>query len=163
MRRVSGTHRVAVGRGGRARTPERSDVSGLLAARVEGMPAPMHLVMRAYLARLPGEVLEAARLDGAGRIRTFVSIVLPMSRNALITAGLFTFLFTWSDFLFALTLTTTSDVRPVTLGIYQYLGAYVSDWSSVMAAAVLASVPAVALLVVAQRFVAAGLSDGAVR
>ena len=66
--------------------------------------------MRAYLARLPGEVFEAARLDGAGRIRTFVSIVLPMSRNALITAGLFTFLFTWSDFLFALT--TTSDVRP---------------------------------------------------
>ena len=63
----------------------------------------------------------------------------------------------------AWTLTTTSDVRPVTLGIYQYLGAYVSNWSSVMAAAVLASVPAVVLLVVAQRFVAAGLSDGAVR
>jgi len=51
----------------------------------------------------------------------------------------------------------------VTLGIYQYLGAYVSNWSSVMAAAVLASVPAVVLLVVARRFVAAGLSDGVVR
>ena len=51
----------------------------------------------------------------------------------------------------------------MTLGVYQYLGAYVSKWSSVMAAAVLASVPAVALLLVAQRFVAAGLSDGAVR
>jgi multiple sugar transport system permease protein len=50
----------------------------------------------------------------------------------------------------------------VTLGIDQYLGAYVSNWSSVMAAAVLASVPAVVLLVVAQRFVAAGLSDGVV-
>ena len=49
----------------------------------------------------------------------------------------------------------------MTLGIYQYLGAYVSNWSSVMAAAVLASVPALVLLVVAQRFVAAGLSDGA--
>lgn len=134
----------------------------ILADASQGVPFAI-LVMRAYLARLPGEVLEAARLDGAGRIRTFVSIVLPMSRNALITAGLFTFLFTWSDFLFALTLTTTSDVRPVTLGIYQYLGAYVSNWSSVMAAAVLASVPAVVLLVVAQRFVVAGLSDAAVR
>jgi multiple sugar transport system permease protein len=51
-------------------------------------------------------------------IRTFVSVVLPMCRNALVTAALFTFLFTWSDFLFALTLTTTEDVRPVTLGLY---------------------------------------------
>jgi multiple sugar transport system permease protein len=51
----------------------------------------------------------------------------------------------------------------VTLGIYQYLGAHVSSWSAVMAAAVLASVPAVALLLVAQRFVAAGLWGGAVR
>ena len=57
----------------------------------------------------------------------------------------------------------TPDDHPVTPGIYQYLGAYVSNWSSVMAAAVLASVPALVLLVVAQRFVAAGLSDGAVR
>ena len=83
----------------------------ILADASQGVPFAI-LVMRAYFARLPGEVLEAARLDGAGPIRTFVSIVLPMSRNALITAGLFTFLFTWSDFLFALTLTTTSDVRP---------------------------------------------------
>jgi hypothetical protein len=60
-------------------------------------------------------------------------------------------------------LTTTCDVRPVALGIYQYLGAYVSNWSSVMAAAVLASIPGVVLLLVAQRFVVAGLSDGVVR
>ena len=57
-------------------------------------------------------MIEAARVDGAGRVRAFVSIVLPMSRNALITAGLFTFLFTWSDFLFALTLTTTETSGP---------------------------------------------------
>src|SRR5436305_1115275 len=50
------------------------------------------------------------------------------------------------DFLFALTLSTTTDVRPITLGLYQYLGTYVSDWSSVMATAVLASLPAIVLL-----------------
>jgi multiple sugar transport system permease protein len=108
-------------------------------------------------------VLEAGRVDGAGHLRTFLSIVLPMSRNALITAGLFTFLFSWADFLFALTLTTTEDVRPVTLGLYTYIGTYVNDWSSVMATAVLASLPAVVLLVVAQRFVAAGVASGAVK
>ena len=84
-------------------------------------------------------------------------------RSALVTAGLFTFLFTWSDFLFALTLTTTEDVRPVTLGLYQYIGSYVQDWSAVMATAVLASVPAVVLLLVAQKYVATGTTAGALK
>ena len=140
-----------------------NSVPGLiLADSSHGIPFAI-LIMRAFLGSLPSEVVEAARVDGAGQIRTFVSIVLPMSRNALITAALFTFLFAWSDFLFALTLTTTEDVRPVTLGLYQYIGAYVNDWSSVMATAVLASIPAVVLLLVAQRYVAAGVSSGAVK
>ena len=78
-------------------------------------------------------------------------------------AALFTFLFTWGDFLFALTLTTTDEVRPVTLGLYSYLGSYVNDWSSVMATAVLASIPAVILLAVAQKYVAAGVTGGSVK
>jgi multiple sugar transport system permease protein len=134
----------------------------ILADSTHGIPFAI-LIMRAYLLSIPNEVIEAARVDGAGQIRAFVSIVLPMSRNALVTAALFTFLFTWSDFLFALTLTTTEEVRPVTLGIYQYIGTYINDWSSVMATAVLASIPAVVLLLVAQRFVAAGVASGAVK
>jgi multiple sugar transport system permease protein len=134
----------------------------ILADSTHGIPFAI-LIMRAFLGSIPAEVIEAARVDGAGQIRAFVSIVLPMSRNALITAALFTFLFTWSDFLFALTLTTTEDVRPVTLGLYQYIGTFVNDWSAVMATAVLASLPAVVLLVVAQRFVAAGVNSGAVK
>jgi multiple sugar transport system permease protein len=140
-----------------------NSVPGLiLADSTHGIPFAI-LIMRAFLGSIPAEVIEAARVDGAGQIRAFVSIVLPMSRNALITAALFTFLFTWSDFLFALTLTTTEDVRPVTLGLYQYIGTFVNDWSAVMATAVLASLPAVVLLVVAQRFVAAGVNSGAVK
>ncbi len=78
----------------------------ILADSTHGIPFAI-LIMRAYLLAIPGEVIEAARVDGAGQVRAFVSIVVPMSRNALVTAALFTFLFTWSDFLFALTLTTT--------------------------------------------------------
>jgi multiple sugar transport system permease protein len=121
------------------------------------------LILRAFMLTLPASVMEAAYVDGAGPVRVFVSIVLPLSRNALITAALFSFLFAWGDFLFALTLTTTEDVRPVTLGLYTYVGAFVADWSSVMATAMIASVPAVALLVVAQRYVAAGATAGAVK
>jgi multiple sugar transport system permease protein len=134
----------------------------ILADSTAGIPFAI-LIIRAFMGNIPRSVIEAARVDGAGHIRAFVSIVLPMSRNALITASLFTFLFAWADFLFALTLTTTESVRPVTLGLYSYIGTYVNDWSSVMATAVLASVPAIVLLVVAQKYVAAGTTGGAVK
>jgi len=121
------------------------------------------LVMRASMQGIPPSLVEAARVDGAGLVRSFVSIVVPVARNSIITAALFAFLFSWSDFLFALTLTTTPEVRPVTLGIYTYLGSQVSNWSAVMATAVLSSLPAIALLVLAQKFIAAGATSGAVK
>jgi len=140
-----------------------NSIGGLiLADSTAGIPFAM-LILRAFMLSIPAEVIEAAWVDGAGPIRSFVSVVLPMCRNALVTAALFTFLFAWGDFLFALTLTTTDNVRPVTLGLYTYIGAYVNDWSSVMATAVLASIPALILLVVAQRYVAAGTTAGAIK
>lgn len=139
-----------------------SVVGLIIADSSAGIPFGI-LVMRAFMMNIPQSIVEAARVDGAGIIRTFWSIVLPVSRNALITAAMFTFLFTWGDFLFALTLTTTADVRPVTLGLYSYLGSYVNDWSAVMATAVLASIPAIAMLVAAQKFIAAGATGGAVK
>ncbi|MGW3121683.1 carbohydrate ABC transporter permease [Streptomyces sp. NPDC001107] len=134
----------------------------ILADSTAGVPFAI-IVMSSFMRNIPREILEAARVDGAGRLRVFCSMVLPVSRNALITAAVFTFLFTWSDFLFALTLTTTETVRPITLGIYQYIGAHTNQWNAVMATTVMASVPAAVLLVVAQRHVAAGATDGAVR
>ena len=119
--------------------------------------------MRSFMIGVPPSIVEAARVDGAGLFRSFISIVVPISRNSLITAGLFTFLFAWGDFLFALTLTTTDDVRPVTLGIYNYLGAQVSNWNAVMATAVLSAIPAIVLLVVAQKYIAAGATGGAIK
>jgi multiple sugar transport system permease protein len=134
----------------------------ILADSTLGIPFAV-LILRAFMVTLPRSIMEAALVDGAGPVRVFVSVVLPLCRNAVITAALFSFLFAWGDFLFALTLTTTEDVRPVTLGLYTYIGAFVADWSSVMATAMMASLPAVVLLVVAQRYVAAGTTAGAVK
>lgn len=121
------------------------------------------LILRAYMLTLPRSILEAARVDGAGPLRVFVSVVLPVSRNAIITAALFSFLFAWGDFLFALTLTTGNSVRPLTVGLYLYVGTYVNDWSAAMATAVMASIPAIVLLVIAQKYIAAGTTAGAVK
>ncbi|MEU4872048.1 carbohydrate ABC transporter permease [Streptomyces sp. NPDC021608] len=133
----------------------------ILAESTAGVPFAI-ILLRASMRGIPREIVEAARTDGAGRLRTFRSVVLPLSANSLVTAALFTFLFAWSDFLFALTLTTTETVRPVTLGLYDYLGAHTNRWNAVMATAVLASLPAAVLLVAAQRRIAAGLTGGAV-
>lgn len=121
------------------------------------------LILRSFMLALDPEVLEAAMLDGAGAIRRFVQMVLPLSRNALITAGVFAFIYAWGDFLFGLTLTTSSQIRPVTLGIYQYVGAQQISWASVMAASLLASVPAIVLLLVSQKYIKAGLGAGSGR
>jgi multiple sugar transport system permease protein len=121
------------------------------------------LIMRSFMLAVPTSIVEAARVDGAGLVRAFLSIVVPISRNSLITVGLFAFLFAWGDFLFALTLTTEGDITPVTLGIYTYLGAHISNWSAVMATAMLASIPAIILLVIAQKYIAAGATGGAVK
>ncbi|WP_425470935.1 carbohydrate ABC transporter permease [Streptomyces armeniacus] len=134
----------------------------ILADASLGLPFSI-VLLRAFMVSIPTEVVEAALVDGANRFTAFVRVVLPMSRNALITAGLFTFLFAWSDFMFALTLNTTDDVKPVTLSIYQFVGAHVSDWGAVMATAVLSAVPAAVLLVVAQKYISAGITGGSVK
>ncbi|GAA3343049.1 carbohydrate ABC transporter permease [Curtobacterium pusillum] len=121
------------------------------------------LLMRAFMESIPASLVEAALVDGANDFRAFVSIVVPISRNAIVTAALFTFLGAWGDFLIALTLTSTTAVRPITLGIYNYIGSNVTDWGPVMATSVLASLPAAVLLIVAQRYISAGALGGAVK
>lgn len=134
----------------------------ILADATAGIPFSI-LIMRAYMESFPKEIVEAARVDGCGHVRAFWSVVLPVSINSLITAGIFSFLFAWSDFLMALTLTTGETIRPVTLGLYNYIGTNNTDWSSVMATAVLSSIPAVVLMIGAQKYIAAGATGGAVK
>ncbi len=121
------------------------------------------LILTSFLASVPDELLQAARIDGAGPWRTFVSIVLPAGRNGVVTAALFSFLWAWSDFVFAATLDAGGRLRPLTLGIYHYIGNNNQEWNAIMATAVVASLPATVLLVLAQHYVAAGVTAGAVK
>ena len=121
------------------------------------------LIFTAFMLRIPDELLQAARVDGAGTFRTFASIIVPVSRNAIVTVSLFAFLWAWSDFLFANTLDGGGSLRPITLGIYAYIGNNNQEWNAIMATAVVASIPAAVLLVIAQRYVAAGVTAGAVK
>ncbi|MGW2353778.1 carbohydrate ABC transporter permease [Actinacidiphila glaucinigra] len=121
------------------------------------------LIFTAFMSGIPGELLQAAQMDGARALRTFWSIVLPMSRNAVVTVSLFAFLWSWSDFVFANTLVNGGAQEPITLGIYHYIGNNNQEWNAIMATAVVASLPAAVILVLAQRYVAAGVTTGAVK
>ncbi|MEU6375237.1 carbohydrate ABC transporter permease [Streptomyces sp. NPDC046909] len=121
------------------------------------------LIFTAFMTGIPGELLQAAKTDGAGALRTFWSIVLPMSRNAVVTVSLFAFLWSWSDFVLASTLAGGGAHEPITLGIYHYIGNNNQEWNAIMATAVVASLPATVILVLAQRYVAAGVTAGAVK
>ena len=121
------------------------------------------LIFTAFMSGIPDELMNAAKIDGAGAWRTFRSVVLPVSRNSVVTVSLFAFLWAWSDFLFASTLDRGGDLQPITMGIYRYIGNNTQDWNAIMATAVVASIPAAVLLIVAQRYVAAGVTAGAVK
>jgi multiple sugar transport system permease protein len=121
------------------------------------------LIFAAFMSGIPEELMQAAVVDGAGRLRTFWSVVLPVSRNSIVTVSLFAFLWAWSDFIFASTLDGGGDHRPITLGIYQYIGNNNQQWNAIMATAVVASIPATILLIIAQRYVAAGVTAGAIK
>ncbi|MFJ1729910.1 carbohydrate ABC transporter permease [Streptomyces sp. NPDC088254] len=121
------------------------------------------LIFTAFMSGIPGELLQAAQLDGAKAGRVFWSVVLPMSRNAVVTVSLFAFLWSWSDFVFANTLVNGGAHEPITLGVYHYIGNNNQEWNAIMATAVVASLPAAVILVLAQRYVAAGVTTGAVK
>ena len=120
------------------------------------------LVLRAFFFSLPNEVIHAARVDGASEWQTFLRIVVPLARSAVITVAVFAFLNGWGDFIFALTVLNGATIVPITLGIYTYLGNYSTDWGAVMASAAFAMVPAAVMLVIAQRYIASGLTAGSV-
>jgi multiple sugar transport system permease protein len=121
------------------------------------------LILSAYFQSLPYELVEAAFVDGTNEWGAFLRIILPLGVAGMITAGLFSFLYAWGDFLYALTLTTTNTIRPISLSIYNYVGQYESQWNGLMAVATLSAIPAALLLILFQRYITAGVASGALK
>ena len=134
----------------------------VLADASYGVPFSV-LVLRAFMLGLPNDVLQAARVDGATEWKSFVRIVLPMSRSAVITVAVFAFLNGWGDFIFALTLLSGSTFQPITLSIYSYIGEFSQNIGAAMALCVVGILPAAVLLIAAQRYIASGLTVGSVK
>ncbi len=117
-------------------------------------------VLRNFMRTVPGEILDAARVDGCGEFRIYWQMMLPLSLPAL--AALATLEFTWvfNDFLWALILLQSDSLRPVTAGLATLQGQYVTDWPLITAGALLATLPTVFVFIFLQRYFIQGLTLG---
>lgn len=120
-------------------------------------------LLTAYFSATPMEIEEAAILDGSGRWRMLWHHFIPLSLPGIATAMTFTFILAWNEFLFALTLITSADRRPLTTGIYAFVGRNEILWNYLMTASLLATVPVFVVFLLIQRRLVAGLASGAVK
>lgn len=126
------------------------------------MPLTVWLLV-GFFRQLPADLEEAARVDGAGRMQTFLKIVLPLAAPGLATTAILTFIYCWNEFLFALSFTLGPDRQTVPVAIALFRGRYQVPWGQVLAAAVVATAPVAALVLAFQRRIVQGLTAGAVK
>ena len=102
-------------------------------------------------------------MDGCGRVRVLLGIVLPLSLPGIVTAAIFAFIAAWNEYIVALTLMTDPAMKPLTVGITSYVTAYVQHWNSLFAASIIAIVPVVVLFALVERYLVGGLTAGSLK
>lgn len=120
-------------------------------------------MLRGFLSRLPVALEEAAAIDGAGPFKIFFLIILPLCKPGIVATAVFVLIVTWQEFLFALSFTSTKDMRTLPVGMNDFIGQYGIRYGELMASSVLISVPVIAIFFLLQRQFVAGLTAGAVK
>lgn len=120
-------------------------------------------IMVAYFSTIPVELEEAASIDGANRLGVLRRVTLPLALPGIVTAAIFTFIAAWNEFVIALTLAQSPDIRPLTVGVTTFIGQYRVEWQYLFASSVIAIVPVVILFVVIERWLVGGLTAGSIK
>ena len=121
------------------------------------------LLMTGYLNTLPKDLDEAVLVDGGSSWIALWWVIVPVSVPGIVATAVYTFLLSWNEFLFALTLTKSMDLRTVPIGISLLMGQHAFEWNEMMAMSVLGSLPLLLLYLVAQRYFLAGMTAGSVK
>jgi len=120
-------------------------------------------MLKAYFDTVPLDLEEAAMVDGCTRLQALARVVLPLAAPGIVTVALFVFILAWQEYMFALTLTRTTDMRTLPVGISLFLGEYRVLWGSLMAGSVVVTAPVILLFSYLQRYIVEGLTLGAVK
>jgi len=118
-------------------------------------------IMRGFFQNVPPELDESALVDGCGRLKAFVRVILPLAWPGIAASAVLVFVWVWNEFIIALTLTASDRTRPLTVGLYFFVGESGIDWGRITAAAACALIPAVLMFLVMQRRFVEGLTAGA--
>lgn len=121
------------------------------------------IMMTGYFNTLPKELDEAVMIDGGNRLIALWKVLVPISLPGIVGTGIYTFMLSWNEFLFALTLTKTTDMRTVPVGIQMLMGQHSYEWNEMMAMSVLGCLPVLILYLFFQRYFMAGMSAGSVK
>lgn len=121
-------------------------------------------LLRQYYRILPSEIMDAARVDGAGHVRTLWSVVAPLSKPAIVSFALLSIVAKWNDFLWPLIVTNTKEMRVLPIGIYWLMVEEGTvDWGVVMAGTIFVVLPVLIVFLYAQRYIVEGIAAGAVK
>jgi multiple sugar transport system permease protein len=121
------------------------------------------IILRPFFLTVPSELEAAAKIDGCNQLSAFWRVVLPLVRPGLITVAVFAFLFSWGEFLFALSLNTNENVQPVTVALNKFIGQYGTQWNKLMAVATTIALPIILIFAGLQRYIVGGLVAGSVK
>ena len=120
-------------------------------------------LMKGFVDQIPLEIEEASLIDGCSRFGSFLYVILPLSRPGIAAAGTYAFIYSWNEFLFALTFTSSDDAKTIPVGLSQFIGENIIRWDFLTAGGVLAAIPILIGFMYAQRGLISGLASGAVK
>lgn len=120
-------------------------------------------MLSAYFLKIPFELEESAMIDGCNRFQAIVKILIPLAMPGLTATMIYTFINTWNEFVFALTFTTTPEMRPLTVGLYSFVGRWSIQWQYITTASILGIVPIVLLFMLVEKQLMSGLMGGAIK
>ena len=121
-------------------------------------------LLKSFFDTVPNALDESAKIDGAGRMRTMVQVILPLVLPGLVAVAIYTFLTAWDDYLMSLTIIRIDEKRTLAVGLAQsFMGEYSNDYGALMAFSVAGSLPIVLLFIFFQKYMVEGLTAGAVK
>lgn len=120
-------------------------------------------ILSSFFKSIPIEIEEAASIDGCSRVGTLIKVILPLALPGVVTAFIFTFIAAWNEFVIALTLTSSPEHEPLTVGLTALIGQYQVQWNFLFAGSLIAIVPVVILFALIEKWLVGGLTAGSVK
>lgn len=139
-----------------------SQWTAILADATIGIPFSV-LILKNYFASIPKELEEAAYLDGCNRFTGFIRILVPVAKPGVIVCAIFSFLYAWGDLAYGMTFIQDQELRPITAGVFNFMGQYGTKWSYITAFAVVTIIPVALIFIFMQKYIISGMTNGAVK